>query len=194
METQKRTICSVPHSSIFFLFLFLVHARYNDVQCGNGPPNWDVDEHLCPGRVDLGPGKGCGHIGPKWDLDSLASATNIVKCEFINPRFETAILDLVDGGSYTFSQLGITKLNVECTIKASAGADSVLMQINGPVVQSSNDSFPPYTVCGKRVLASGNINYFPCGQTFSAGTYTLQVTPSSGTFALPTETFTFTLA
>ena len=56
---------------------------YNDIQCGNGPPNsargiqcaenqpeGQGDEHFCPGRVDIGR-EGCGHIGPKWDLSEL---------------------------------------------------------------------------------------------------------------------------
>ena len=42
---------------------------YNDVQCGNGPPNDAGDEHDCPGRVDIGPA-GCGQIGPKWDFSA----------------------------------------------------------------------------------------------------------------------------
>ena len=40
---------------------------YNDIQCGNGPPNNAGDEDDCPGRVDIGR-SGCGHIGPRWDL------------------------------------------------------------------------------------------------------------------------------
>ena len=43
---------------------------YNDVQCGNGPPNDAGDEHNCPGRVDLG-SSGCGHIGPKWNFSNV---------------------------------------------------------------------------------------------------------------------------
>ena len=43
---------------------------YNDVQCGNGPPNTAGDEDDCPGRVDIGR-EGCGHIGPRWDLSAL---------------------------------------------------------------------------------------------------------------------------
>ncbi len=43
------------------------NAIYNDVQCGNGPPNNYGDEELCPGRVDMGK-EGCNIIGPKWDL------------------------------------------------------------------------------------------------------------------------------
>ena len=44
--------------------------RYNDIQCGNGPPNADIlrDEILCPGQVDHGV-QGCGFIGPKWNFD-----------------------------------------------------------------------------------------------------------------------------
>lgn len=42
---------------------------YNDVQCGNGPPNnaGDEDPSQCPGRVDLGKA-GCTVKGPKWNL------------------------------------------------------------------------------------------------------------------------------
>ena len=43
---------------------------YNDIQCGNGPPNDAGDEEDCPGRVDIGR-DGCGHIGPRWDLSGL---------------------------------------------------------------------------------------------------------------------------
>ena len=42
---------------------------YNDIQCGNGPPNDAADELGCPGRVDIGP-QGCDQIGPKWDLET----------------------------------------------------------------------------------------------------------------------------
>lgn len=48
---------------------------YNDVQCGNGPPNdaGDEDYDQCPGRVDMG-AEGCSIIGPKWDLEALYGA------------------------------------------------------------------------------------------------------------------------
>lgn len=41
---------------------------YNDIQCGNGPPNDQADEVECPGRVDMGEA-GCGIIGPRWNLE-----------------------------------------------------------------------------------------------------------------------------
>ncbi len=44
---------------------------YNDIQCGNGPANDAGDEDDCPGRVDIGR-EGCGHIGPRWQLHTLA--------------------------------------------------------------------------------------------------------------------------
>ena len=42
---------------------------YNDLQCGNGPPNDSEmrDEQICPGRVDLGVA-GCQVKGPRWNL------------------------------------------------------------------------------------------------------------------------------
>ncbi len=43
---------------------------YNDIQCGNGPPNDAADEVGCPGRVDIGPA-GCNQIGPRWDLETV---------------------------------------------------------------------------------------------------------------------------
>ena len=45
---------------------------YNDVQCGNGPPNnfGDEDAGVCPGRVDQGRA-GCGIIGPTWYFGDL---------------------------------------------------------------------------------------------------------------------------
>ena len=47
-------------------------ALYNDLQCGNGPPNnaGDEDPDQCPGRVDLG-SAGCQIIGPRWDLEAV---------------------------------------------------------------------------------------------------------------------------
>ncbi|CAB9525167.1 expressed unknown protein [Seminavis robusta] len=49
---------------------------YNDVQCGNGPPNDAGDEQICPGRVDIG-AEGCGHIGPKWNWDKVPANVTI---------------------------------------------------------------------------------------------------------------------
>lgn len=46
---------------------------YNDIQCGNGPPNDAGDEDTCPGRVDHGR-EGCGYIGPRWQLPGGAIA------------------------------------------------------------------------------------------------------------------------
>lgn len=46
------------------------HPAYNDIQCGNGPPNDAPDEVECPGLVDEGEA-GCGQIGPMWDLSGL---------------------------------------------------------------------------------------------------------------------------
>jgi len=43
---------------------------YNDIQCGNGPPNNAGDEHTCPGRVDKD-FEGCNQIGPKWNFKDL---------------------------------------------------------------------------------------------------------------------------
>ena len=44
-------------------------ALYNDIQCGNGPPNdaGDEDRDQCPGRVDRGRA-GCTVIGPRWSF------------------------------------------------------------------------------------------------------------------------------
>jgi hypothetical protein len=41
---------------------------YNDIQCGNGPPNDAGDETICPGRTDHGK-NGCKYIGPKWKFN-----------------------------------------------------------------------------------------------------------------------------
>jgi hypothetical protein len=41
---------------------------YNDIQCGNGPPNDAGDEVPCPGRTDYGQ-IGCKVIGPKWNFE-----------------------------------------------------------------------------------------------------------------------------
>lgn len=46
--------------------------KYNDVQCGNGPPYASTpvkvsDEISCPGRVEYGI-EGCKYVGPKWNF------------------------------------------------------------------------------------------------------------------------------
>jgi hypothetical protein len=48
--------------------------RYNDIQCGNGPPNNAGDEDTCPGRVEYGV-EGCKYIGPRWNFDSIRTPT-----------------------------------------------------------------------------------------------------------------------
>jgi hypothetical protein len=48
---------------------------YNDIQCGNGPPNDVGDEERCPGRTDIGP-EGCGQIGPKWNFENITGFTS----------------------------------------------------------------------------------------------------------------------
>jgi len=48
---------------------------YNDVQCGHGPPNNAGDEHVCPGRVDMG-AAGCNIKGPTWNLTRFYSNTS----------------------------------------------------------------------------------------------------------------------
>ena len=65
--------------------------RYNDIQCGNGPPNNDskLDEITCPGRVEYGQ-KGCGYIGPKWNFeaeDSSASSNGFLAFFIRMPDF-----------------------------------------------------------------------------------------------------------
>jgi Malectin domain len=48
--------------------------RYNDIQCGNGPPNNAGDEDTCPGRVEYGK-EGCKYIGPKWNFAGIKAPT-----------------------------------------------------------------------------------------------------------------------
>jgi len=66
---------------------------YNDIQCGNGPPNKDPlrDEITCPGRVEYG-AKGCGHIGPKWNFEPLgADEPSATGFWTILPRFSNQV-------------------------------------------------------------------------------------------------------
>jgi len=73
--------------------------RYNDIQCGNGPPNQDAkrDEITCPGRVEYG-ARGCGYVGPKWNFEPLGdnepSATGF---STILPRFSDQVYLFVVG-------------------------------------------------------------------------------------------------
>lgn len=51
-----------------------IHPAFNDIQCGNGPPNNDakLDEQCCPGRVGIGTA-GCNTTGANWDIEWLES-------------------------------------------------------------------------------------------------------------------------
>lgn len=48
---------------------------YNDIQCGNGPANDQLDEQVCPGRVDMGKA-GCKVSGPKWHFPGTGAFTH----------------------------------------------------------------------------------------------------------------------
>jgi hypothetical protein len=51
---------------------------YNDIQCGNGPPNDAGDEDDCPGRTEYGR-EGCKYIGPKWNFRPFLNQTVVTK-------------------------------------------------------------------------------------------------------------------
>jgi len=70
-------------------------ALYNDVQCGNGPPDSSGAEHKCPGRVDIA--NGCGHIGPKWNLTGLTTNTTAVNTNTNTRDDETVVLNVAAG-------------------------------------------------------------------------------------------------
>jgi hypothetical protein len=80
-----------------------IRPIYNDVQCGNGPPNTAGDEHICPGRVDIGP-QGCGHIGPKWNFQDLAANVNTgTQRLFVDAGGPTDKATLVSGKTWTYT-------------------------------------------------------------------------------------------
>jgi hypothetical protein len=70
---------------------------YNDLQCGNGPPNDAGDEHVCPGRTDIGP-EGCGHIGPTWNFDNVSSASVVLPFLPTDAHPDTVAVINVTGG------------------------------------------------------------------------------------------------
>lgn len=76
---------------------------YNDIQCGNGPPNDAGDEHTCPGRVDIGP-EGCGHIGPKWNFKDLVTTgdTGTLRV-FVDAGGPTDKANAVSGTTWTYT-------------------------------------------------------------------------------------------
>jgi hypothetical protein len=57
---------------------FTGRLLYNDIQCGNGPPNEAGDETDCPGRIEYGQ-EGCKYIGPKWNFagKTVAPTSNV---------------------------------------------------------------------------------------------------------------------
>ncbi|EEC44030.1 predicted protein [Phaeodactylum tricornutum CCAP 1055/1] len=140
---------------------------YNDIQCGNGPPNADENEFLCPGRTDIGE-TGCGQIGPKWNVDNayLADAgpprlpllpedvqpetvavIDVVGGVTLNGRLNTFGMD-DDSASLrgTWTWVPVWKED-RCTMTYSAGVDHLIMQeMRMPVLEELIPLFP-WTCC-----------------------------------------------
>lgn len=129
---------------------------YNDVQCGNGPPNdaGDEDPECCPGRVDLGR-EGCYTIGPKWDLSvfgglqasftaSPTSGIAPLKVSFDADDSDEAITgfswDFGDGATaagssaeHTFSDEGTFNVVLEVTDGEQTGSATIAIVVVGPI-------------------------------------------------------------
>lgn len=107
---------------------------YNDIQCGNGPPNdaGDEDPDCCPGRVDMGK-KGCKIIGPKWNLERIygtenpgpTAGPNTEKCGDVN---DDNNVDIIDALLLAQKYVGkyIEKYNVKTADVNGDGADDIV--------------------------------------------------------------------
>lgn len=72
---------------------------YNDIQCGNGPPNNAGDENTCPGRVEYG-AEGCSSIGPKWNWNRAFpySPIELQSGQELNDLLDFKYIDKINGG------------------------------------------------------------------------------------------------
>mmetsp|Transcript_15527 Transcript_15527/g.22828 ORF Transcript_15527/g.22828 Transcript_15527/m.22828 type:complete len:434 (-) Transcript_15527:193-1494(-) len=100
---------------------------YNDNQCGNGPPNNNGDEHLCPGRVDQGR-DGCGVIGPAWDISGLDLSDSSKNMKLTKPSNAhqdiRAVVDVVGMRNPKRSWADSYSRNGRCYCVSKFGADS----------------------------------------------------------------------
>ena len=92
----------------------------------------------------------------------------------INATTDQVIASLQNGDSFNLSDIG-DKLNVQAIVSGGT-AGSVRMSSSGPVNITKTENIAPYAMFGD---ASGNFNE----QTFTAGSYTFEATPYSGSSA-----------
>lgn len=100
---------------------------YNDLACGNGPPNDAGDEHVCPGRVDIGR-NGCGHIGPNWNFDSLMNDTVPPPTISVPPDAHpdiVAVINVTGGVVHNMTMASSFSVGGECYCTAAALNDSI---------------------------------------------------------------------
>jgi hypothetical protein len=188
---------------------------YNDVQCGNGPPNSVGDEDDCPGRVEHGQ-NGCKYIGPKWNFSRFIPAPPVkspmkppLKAPVKKPvtvpvprpptKSPTRVTSCVIRGlnlwngmtnQRTISNFGNGThvcTNFEVAIEATTNqcVDYVALKLTGP-----NNFIYDKVESNAPFFLFGNKGTDVLGQTLSIGRYTVTASPNGNGNLKRTITFT----
>jgi Polysaccharide lyase/Bacterial Ig domain len=96
----------------------------------------------------------------------------------INAATDVDILTIVDGATYSLSQLGVSKLNIRANTDGTTG--SVNFQLSGAESKNVNDKVAPFALMGDN--GSGNY-YYGTWNPPTLGSYTLKATPYVSTTA-----------
>jgi len=134
---------------------------YNDVQCGNGPPNNAIDEVLCPGRVDQG-SAGCDVIGPTWNLSLFFTDPNASANTITQQSIPTSSITVFPDTSTTTLPLPVTETPEPEPAPAPAPAPESTVTPNTETIDSTNNA----------AQTSGGTTEQPVGLVIAASDFT----------------------
>jgi hypothetical protein len=162
--------------------------KYNDIQCGNGPPyNSTVrasDEIPCPGRVEYGI-VGCKYIGPKWNFKPLmptapstapdpAPSPAYVMSQVIYFNWWNASNNTLMGKMKNNEKICKPNYDLGIEVVAKNSLQSVSIVVSGAMNSSIVEDKAPY-------YAFGNQGSDVYGKQFSIGNYTILAYPNDNT-------------
>lgn len=171
--------------------------KYNDIQCGNGPPyNSTVrasDEIPCPGRVEYGI-DGCKYIGPKWNFKPMMPTAPSPTAPVPAPKAVAVPTPTYAVSSDTLSQVVyfnwwnagnntvIAKMkNNEklCRPKYDLGIEAIAKNALQPISIAVSGAMNFSKIEGKApYYAFGNQGSDVYGKQFLAGNYTITAYPT----------------
>jgi hypothetical protein len=174
--------------------------KYNDIQCGNGPPYNSTmrasDEIPCPGRVEYGI-DGCKYIGPKWNFKPLMPTAPLPTAPVPAPKAAPApsptYLVVVDTMSQVVyfnwwnasnnTLIGKIKNNEKlCKPKYDLGIEAITKNTLQPVSILVSGAISSSIVEGKApYYAFGNQGVDIYGKQFSVGNYSITAYPKDNT-------------